>query len=374
MSVLNEGDLLKAGQFEEAISRVVAWAKQYVADYVAGQPVPVDPTMAAVIQALDQLNGEVIGTTASDKVSAALVVKQQMATIFANNGFLDTNIFRKFPSFLLGLTQATGVYIEDTNGDLWTAENWTNLHTTEVAANMVLVTSAMSFRIGFGTTSLAWGANQEVKGLPMLATANDVWNNTRDALDCTKAIIAYYNPAVLGMDANGVYSKTRLLANLSSTNEYFETYADMVADATRDISYCYIVNTGGTTDGTGMHCYYWNNAEFVDLGVRPVSQGSDPYKGAPAHVYNWKYKAYTGDEKQWFSPRCNMLRVMYQNLAAIQACYQAAKGTALNPQAAWGVEQASLAGAAWYVGMSNGSLSSTTKNSAYMVFPVAAFE
>lgn len=373
MSLANE-DLLKGEQFTDAITRVVNWAKKYVADYVAAQPLPVDPTMAAVIQALDQLNGEVIGTTASDKVSAALNVKQQMQSIFNDLGFLDTGVFRKYPSFLASLIQPPGCYIEDTNGDLWTAENWTNLHTTEVAANLVLITSSIAFRIGLSYTSISWGSNIEVKGIPMLATANDVWANSRDALDCTKAIIAFYNPAELGKDAQGVYSKERLIANLSSTNQYFETVADMEQQATRDTSYCYIVNSGGTSDGTGLHCYYWDNVQFVDLGVRPINQGSDPYKGCPAHLFNWKYKAYTGDTKQWHSPRCNMLRLMNQNLAAIQACYQAVKGTAINPQYSWGVEQTSSAVNAWYVTLSNGGINNANKTSAYVAFPVTAFE
>ena len=238
---------------------------------------------------------------------------------------------------------------------------------------MVLITSSIAFRIGFNYTSLAWGANQEVKGIPMLDTANDVWANSRDALDYTKAIIAYYNPAELGKDAQGVYSKERLIANLSSTNQYFETVAAMEAGATRDTNYCYIVNNGGTSDGTGLHCYYWDNAQFVDLGVRPVSQGSDPYKGAPAHLYTWKYKAFTGDTKQWYSPRCNMLRLIYQNLTAIQACYQAVKGTAMSTQNAWGVEQTSVTNGAWYVPLSGGNINVGNKVNAYLAFPVAAF-
>lgn len=359
---------------QEQSIRTNNWVKQYVAAAIAAQPTPIDPTIPALIQALDQVNGEIIGMTAQEKVSAVLNIKNQLANIFAEQGFIETGLFRKFPTFVAGLIRPTGVYIEDTNGDLWTAANWESLHTTEVAMAVVVITSTLSFRIGLNTTSLAFGSTVEVKGLDMLNVAADVYADPRDFLDCEKAIIAFYNPAELGKDENGVYDKARLIANLSTRNEYFESVADMRENATRNDKFCYIVNNGGTTDGTGMHCYYWNNADFVDLGARPVNQGSDPYKGAPAFVWCWKYKAFAGDTIRWAVPNANMLRCIYQNKTAIQACFKAVKGTTFAETSSWSCQQPTTSTYAWSLGVSNGSLiGNGIKNVSYFVFACAAF-
>lgn len=371
MSDLNKP--VNMGDLQETTQRIADWAKAYITAAIAAQPTPVDPTIPALIQALDQINGEVIGTTAQEKVSPILNVKRQMATIFAEAGFTGTQIFSRYPSFLSSIIKPTGVYVEDTEGRLWTPANWEAYHTTEVPYCMVLLTSAVRIRIGFAFTSLSYGSAVEVKGMQMFPTQASVLADDRDNMDSTKALIAFYNPAELGKDASGVYSKARLLVNLSTTSRYYETVAEMEANAPHDTSLLFIVNNAGSTDGTGMHCYYWNNSSFVDLGVRPVNQGSDPYKGAPAALYCWKYKAVEGDTRKWSMMKGNMAQLMWANMTDINACYKAVKGTAFATGSVWVVEQASSASNAWYA-RSASSFLNDYKASSKQVWPVAPYD
>lgn len=354
----------------QAQTDMAAWVRQYVADYVADHPAPVDPSAEAVKRALDQLNGEVIGTTSWEKVSAALHVKEIMQSQFSSLGFTQTGLFSHYPSFINKLAQPTGVFIEDTNGDLWTAEDWTNYHTSETPLACVVITSSLAFRIGFTMySSVNQGTNVQWYGTPIYATANDAFAESRTGLDLTKALLANICPAILGQDKSGAnYSKDRLIANLPTTGHYYDSLAEFQEETSGSTSDIYIVNYAGTTDGSNMHVYYWSGAAFVDTGAKATSLAANV---APRAV--WQYKAHTDDTIQWHEPLLAWIRAMYQNIAAVDACFIAVTGSAINRQYIWAPQQ-STAPICWCLYLASGGTLGSSKSSNYYMFPFSAYE
>lgn len=370
MSLANE-DLLKGEQFSNAITRVVDWAKRYVADYVADHPAPVDPSAEAVKHALDQLNGEVIGNTSWEKVSAALHVKEIMQSQFSSLGFTQTGLFSHYPSFINKLAQPTGVFIEDTNGDLWTAEDWTNYHTSETPLACVVITSSLAFRIGFTQYSMVnQGKMVQWYGAPIYATANDAFSESRTGLDLTRALLASICPAILGQDKSGAnYSKDRLIANLPTTGHYYDSLAEFQEETSGNTSDVYIVNYAGTTDGSNMHVYYWSGVAFVDTGAKETSLAANVASRAV-----WQYKAHTDDTIQWHEPLLAWIRAMYQNIAAVDACFVAVTGSAINRlNVVWSTQQ-SDARRCFYFNIREGTTGLEAKASNSSIFPFAAYE
>ena len=354
---------------QQAQSDMADWVRQYVADAIADAPTPVDPTAEAVKRALDQLNGEVIGTTSWEKVSAALAVKNIMQARFSSLGFTQAGIFSHYPSFINKLATPTGVFIEDTDGNLWTASDWTNYHTSETAYACVVLTSSLSFRIGFQMFSSVQQPNMMWYGAPIYSAVNDAYNESRTPLDLTKAIIATACPAMLGQDRAGAnFSKDTLIANLPTTGEYYDSLAAFQELTSGDTSKVYVVNYAGTTDGSDMHVYYWSGTQFIDTGAKSTSLASNQ-----ALLGIWRFSAFTGDTTQWHEPNMAWARAIYQNISAVDACFIAVTGSALNRQYIWSCQQQSASGG-WYFGLSNGYASNYYKDTSYYALPCAEYE
>ncbi|MCQ2310182.1 MAG: hypothetical protein MJZ64_00305 [Paludibacteraceae bacterium] len=345
------------GQLDKAVADIVAFVKQYTTDH----PLIID-TSAEVKAMIDEINGIDAGETALAKLAYTSTFKQGLATLLLLHGYDMTGAeLNEYTRVLARLLKTTGIYIVcRDNGELveYTKEVFDSLGVKPTPVYMLVRTATDELCVSGKHLSCFYSGSLEIPDVNTPKSSTDakaILSGYRDTWRVLRAL----NPEVL----RGRFDEFGIVE--------LETTADF--PAVGDSSKVYIVKKT-----SGHDLYRFDGNSYVKKYAVPFVANS--VTGSPLAEFCWQYKAYEGDENEWYTSSAYEALIIYANLAAINSCIASAINVGLDWEqipatTMWTILQYSSANA-WNCSLSNGSLNNngTKCSNSYLAVPVSAYQ
>lgn len=375
-------DVVTGSRLEQALSENWDAMKTWVLSNIDNSNL-----MTQVKSKLDTANRQIIGTTGTAKADALVTAVDAMVQAFEAAGISMSGITTaQFASCINSLAEINGVYILDSEGLQWTAENWSYQKqqlghdpatpegiTISNPHHDLLIASVNIGQTMFGTYSHTIPSLQAYGG-SVVGTPEDGTYNSRKIMAATNPIncesgrkLTYFE----GMKYIDTVDKDVIFFPSESTLTSWANTVGLSTMVSIGTSMIYAVPQG--TEGYWILKYFSGTTSIAFANREAKAPYTDIYGmiGCTALEYCYSHKEHDDDDWYWRLPSLYELMIIYLNKTAVDAC-RSALGTSSLPNAeVWSCLQNNNT-LEYCLSLASGACNNGGKANKYWCVPVAS--